>query len=450
MGRLALRLFAGVLFLLVLSFLVLSLDLRPYREPGVGAISAFGMTGPSGAGLLAGAAEVEITPRRPMPLGGFAARRGKDFDSIRDPAFARALVISSATAGPSIALVNLDAVLVPAELAEAIRTEARARVNDLVDLIVTATHTHSGPGGLRRGRLASWTGMGRHDPEFVADTVEAAVEAVEQAVAGRVAVTLYEGEGEGPAICQVRHEGRKADRRLTLLRFEGEQETVARVLVFACHPTFLGHRDNRLSAEWPGEAARRLDGVTLILQGAVGDQRPAGFNAEAIGLEETKLDLSSPEGRMVAAGRAVAAAASNLDHEAESVADNDRLLLMLHSLVVSLPAPTGATAAPPLLRRPAGNVIARSLPGRVRVSLLRAGDKRLVFVPGEVVSTVARDWEKTTGMRVVSLADGYIGYLEAPEALASRTGESGHAYFHEAAIDLLEQAVETLIAASLE
>lgn len=293
-------------------------------------------------------------------------------------------------------------------------------------------------------------GMGRYDSDFAGIVVDAAVEAAQQAVAARVPVVLSTVEGEGPAVCDTRQADREADRRLTILRLRGEHETIARVVVFSCHATFLGHGDRRLSAEWPGEAASRLDGVTFMLQGAVGDQRPAGFGLGDIGLGGEDLDISCSEGRMVAAGRAVAEAVRRLDSQATSFDERRRLAVTLQGLQVNLPQATGATAAPPVFRRLAGNALARAAPAEVRVSLLRLGDARLLFVPAEVVSVVAHDWERMPGMRVVSLADGYIGYLETPEALESRTGESRHAYFHEDTVELFGEAIDLLVAASLE
>jgi neutral ceramidase len=448
MARLALRpALAGSILLAVLYGLA-SLDWRPDRVGEVMEPRHWRAIedGPGDRGLLAGAAAVDVTPERPMPLGGFSARWGRVFEGVRDPVQVRALALSSAAGGPPVVVLGLDAALVPSALSDRIRAATRARVPE-AQVVVTATHTHAGPGGIWDGRIAALAGMGAYDAAHVDGLVSAAADAAAEAFAARVPVVLAATEGEGPAVCDGHRAGRSADRRLSVLRFAAETGTVARLVVFACHPTFLGHRDRRVSAEWPGEAARHLEGVTLILQGAVGDQRPAGFGRAALGLDATvDVDVSSPEGRMVAAGRAVAAAVRRLEADLGPEAESGAAL-GLRTVEVALPPATGETAAPRGLRGLAGNVLSREAPEAVRVSLLEIGEGALVFVPAEVVSEVAARWEAGGKQRVVSLADGYLGYLETAEALSMRAGESRHAYFDADAVALVGEAVARLLAA---
>ena len=437
-----------LLLLLTLGgcFGFLSLDWRPKRAPDVLSVHSSVVSSPIEGGLVAGVAEIDITPTSPLPLAGFAARRGREFESIRDPVHVRALALSLDSGGPPIVIINVDTALIPYELSRKIRLSLFERIVEPLDVVVTATHTHAGPGGIWNNRLASLAGMGSYEADYTDELTLRAAEAAEKAIEGMIPVDLWVTEGEGPPICENRHEHREADRRLQVWSLRAEKETLARLVVFACHPTFLGHRDRRLSAGWPGETARMLDGVTFLFQGAVGDQRPASFSLEDMGIHESAdLDLSAPEGRMKAAGRAVASAIVQLEETAAQKEMTERYSLELQSAHLRLPAASGAMIAPPALSGIAGNILARFAPEHTSITLVRIGDSGLLFLPGEVVSELAKRWESAPGIRTVSLSDGYMGYLEVPEALAARRGESAHAYFDEDALDVIDKGVQLLL-----
>ena len=369
------------------------------------------------APLTAGFAEADLTPTRKIPLGGFGSRHGADFTTVRDPVNARVLVLAGG--GHRVGLVSLDVVLVPPPLAAAIATGAKGAGIDRV--VVAATHTHNGPGGLWDDPLAELLGLGRYDARYtrrvVRDTVAALARAAKRAVPARLRL----GTGEGPAVCRSRVPGRRPDRRLTVVEVDPAAggPPLGRVVVFACHATVLGAHDHRLSAGWPGVLARHLDGTTVFLQGAVGDVTSAPIPGAA-----------SKDARMVALGETVAAAVRALP-----VTPAIPPAVRLGAATVDLPAPTGDTVAPVGLEHLAGNLLAPFAPRSARVADLTVGELTLALVPGEPVSPLATRWtrqlaRRTGGpVRLVGLASGYLGYLETPEALAARTGESRQAYF---------------------
>ena len=64
------------------------------------------------------------------------------------------------------------------------------------------------------------------------------------------------------------------------------------------------------------------------------------------------------------------------------------------------------------------------------VSALSLGPLRLLGVPGEpTVDAGARLREATGAGTVLGLADGYLGYVETPEAVAAERGEARRQYF---------------------
>ena len=104
----------------------------------------------------AGVAVVEITPSRNVPLGGYGGRKGQPMTGVHDPIFAKALWLETPEAKVCLVTTDLIGSLV------AIRD--RAKPAD-ASVVLTASHTHSGPGALVKGfwELA----MGKYDPAMV-------------------------------------------------------------------------------------------------------------------------------------------------------------------------------------------------------------------------------------------------------------------------------------------
>lgn len=421
MGRLA-KGFAGLGVVLLCAYLVGSVDWREARSGGLRPVD------PPVAGdgpLEVGGAEEPITPQSPTPLGGFARRRGALHQGVLDPVFARALVVTGLE-GQALAIVNLDLVLIPPAVAEAIRAGVRAEGIDAV--LVTATHTHNGPGAIWDNRLAERVGLGPFDAAMQERVVNGAIQAVVDARAAAQPALMHIGHGEGPAVCRSRIDGRHPDRRLTVVSFRRlEGDPIGQLVVFPCHPTLLGPDDLRLSAGWPGVVADQLQGITLVLQGAVGDVTHMGTGL-------------AREAQMQGMGKSIAGAVRSMPLHPVTQR------FFYRTVVLDLPRATAETFAPEGTVNLASNVIDHFAPHTARVSWLEFGDTAFAFVPGEPVTPLVSRWERTLGasVRVVGLTDGYLGYFETPEAFAARAGESHRAYFGADTVTLIERALGVL------
>src|SRR5438270_13890400 len=69
----------------------------------------------SAAGMRAGVARVDITPRGPIWMSGYASRNHPS-EGVRQPLWARALAIESA--GGRVVIVAIDLVALPAEVSD--------------------------------------------------------------------------------------------------------------------------------------------------------------------------------------------------------------------------------------------------------------------------------------------------------------------------------------------
>ncbi|RMG13552.1 MAG: hypothetical protein D6729_14820 [Deltaproteobacteria bacterium] len=422
MGRLSKLLFA-FLILLLGAYALLSIDWRPERKVEVLARHPPGAPFVVAGRLHVGAAERSITPDHPVPLGGYGSRRGATFEGVRDTPKVRAVALGDGRT-PPLVLVGLDLVLVSPPLAEAIR--ARAAEAGAGPVVTAATHTHNGPGGIWDNPVASLLGLGPYDEAYFRFVVDRTTEAVASAIGAMEPSILESAHLYGLDLCESRIEGRKVDDRLDYVHFEMDSGAEAALLVFACHPTTLGASDRRLSAEWPGAVAEALPGVTLTWQGAVAEATPKGPRGEKT-LERIATSLAET--------------ALALPLEAEAG-------VAYRGATLRLPAPTGATVAPPGLQNLAGNLLTWLAPDSARVGALRLGGTVFFLTPGEVAAPLASRWRRRLGesVRVVSLVDGYVGYLETPEALAARAGESRQAYYGAELIEALAEVGKALVA----
>ncbi|MDX9794695.1 MAG: hypothetical protein RBU24_14400, partial [Kiritimatiellia bacterium] len=121
--------------------------MRPMRKRAV-IFSIFVAGAAQAAELLVGAAEVSITPDRPISLAGqFHQRISKKVES---PCMANVLALEASEAGKPAGqaiLISVDVVSIPVEVQRDLRARLGARLAgfDTNMLFLAATHTHTGP-----------------------------------------------------------------------------------------------------------------------------------------------------------------------------------------------------------------------------------------------------------------------------------------------------------------
>ncbi len=243
-----------------------------------------GMTAP---GVTIAVGSVDITPQKPVGLGGYSGRTAL-FQSIADPLEANVLVL----AGPAtrVVFVTIDSLFPGRTLREHLLTTLGLKDEELV---LVASHTHFAP--LLAPELP---GLGQPAPDqavFVAERIAALVRSLEGK--GRAAQCFHSqgkadhaisrrlkwlrltrkglsyGAGLGP------NPGGEKDERIAALRFcDDAGQTVALLWNYACHPTDFPER-LQVSADYPGVVRARLreafgDVPVLFLQGFAGDVRP--------------------------------------------------------------------------------------------------------------------------------------------------------------------------------
>jgi len=400
--------------------------------------------------LLAGAAKVDITPLKPVPLAGMVAIRdfaggppdhqgyvGRTGDShgIEYPVNARVVVFSESDT--TAVLVALDLCIVTASFTQRVRSACQDRWGlDPCSVIVTASHSHAGP-----DYLGFWEEC---DPDIEGYVLELTLSAIGQALACREPVRVGNGgDMLGELVINRRDPARPVDPRISILRAESESgRTVAIIYIYACHPIVIGSHNRRISSDFPGYASELIEttfgggAVALFLNGAAGNINPVAFpyserrNISSVVGKEAELLRTHAEAERfgrVLGGRVVSAAAKTPCRRGHDV----------KCLRASVPAPlkTGAdldkyfhhwsirATAPERLR------IANRKAIETEVMALRIADTILLFLPGEPFVEIAFALENVevdqeTALRVIGYANDYPGYVLRKEDYAENRYET--------------------------
>ncbi|HET6738034.1 MAG TPA: hypothetical protein VFH76_03845, partial [Kribbella sp.] len=220
--------------------------------------------------LRLAAKSLDVTPPPGHPLDGYAAR-AEPATGTADPLRASIIWLSTAD-DPGVLWLTLDAIAVGCEL----RTELAAAAGAAAGIppshvVVSASHTHSGPSG--------WTGQIHPviPAEREADLVDALVGAVRSVQLETQPVTASWRSIEVVGVGPNRHRRNGPhDNTAGILALHSTSGALEAVLLdFACHPTTYGPENLKYSADWPGAARAALaPAVVGFLQGAAGDVSP--------------------------------------------------------------------------------------------------------------------------------------------------------------------------------
>jgi neutral ceramidase len=382
--------------------------------------------GPAGAAcpgcLTAGAARVALAPPAGTPLAGYGGFKRrllvpdlldrhphafwlKPSTAARDPIAARALILEAA--GRRVAWLALDLVAVDRGLVAEIERRAVARGVRAATLIVSASHTHSGPGAFVDSTLFGFLTLDRYDARVRDALAEAAADALARAEASRRPARLGAGTAEASALVRSRL-GRALDQEMVVLRVvDADERPLALLWNFAIHGTVLGAANVALSGDVMGAASRALEdalGVpALFVNGAVGDVSPRRHGAAAL----------DP------VGRALAAAARRAWDRARPVAA-DRLLVAGARVHLGAPAVPVRNCLAGWVPRGVALPLGDALPREASLLAAAVGDVAWVTVPGELQAALGlriKAAGAALGFRTVvaGLSNDYLGYFVTEE-----------------------------------
>jgi neutral/alkaline ceramidase-like enzyme len=240
----------------------------------------------SAAGLRAGVAKVEITPPPGQQMWGYE-NRTKPATGALDPLYARVLILDAISQRIGLVTLDLGRVFGPASLNQ---LRSKARRYGISALLVTASHTHSGP--IVQDEYRDGT------PAWERKALSGIEEALQRAAGNLVDARLGVGYGTayiGHNRLKVNENGTVSwfetnqtqiptapvDSTVSILRIDKADGHPMAVLVnYSCHPVVFGPDNLQYSADYPGvmtrvvEAALGGDAMAFFLQGAPGDINP--------------------------------------------------------------------------------------------------------------------------------------------------------------------------------
>lgn len=345
---------------------------------------------PSAASFQAGPAKVEITPSAESAVNLL----GQPL-SLRDPLFARVLVLKSETT--SLAIVSVDAIVFASSKVVA---EAKSKF-DLDHVILSATHTHSGmaPRGLiikpptapdwtRSAKAPAdtldWPGLSA-DPWYAA-TEEKIVTAIGKALDNLFAARVTAGKGPFESAYMAHNRRLVRDGRVTAFWENPDRRptepidpTVGVIQVedlagkprafavhYACHPVAL-MGVGVVSRDFPGamvdyvEEQLGEDCLAMYLQGAQGDIDPYDLHSLC---GENRFNISRQAGISLGKGALRVAKALNESAQKPKIPDKPGIRATESLLIIANRSGNGSTEVGVL-------------------TVLINGELALVTIPGE-------------------------------------------------------------------
>ena len=359
--------------------------------------------------LEAGAGRAEITPPVGTPLNGYGDRMGRGSTGVHDPLWARALYLDDGTT--RLFLVGVDLV--------AVNPELRARVLELApdivpreNIILCATHTHNGQGGMTRN-LVMRAVSGRFIPEVLESTAIGITQSMQQAYDSRRRAAIGFGTAKQTSLTgNRRFSGGPMDEQIGVVMVEdADGKPISVVANLAGHPTTIGDGPEHyeFSPDYPGFYCREIEQLTspdcvgIFLNGAEGNQT-----------------VSDPEGksgwaRTESIGRALA----HRVKEAVNGISCGEATLKVNSAEPKLPL----TLATDLQ------------PDKVFVQTLEINDLLMTFIPGEPCVEIALELRNRALARgyaaqfTVGLANDYIMYFTPKTLYTEFNYEASMSFF---------------------
>jgi hypothetical protein len=387
-----------------------------------------GLAGPAAAGeLRAGAASVEITPPVGTPLGGYAARKGAPSTGVHDPIRAKALVLDDGET--RLAILTTDLVGTNPEMVRRVAEKAQLPAERLM---LTASHTHSGPGAYAKGLFAQVV-LGTYQQSVFDRLAGGMAEAVTKAAAALQPAKLAIGESQLPGFMRNRRKARIKDPALWLMRVDTtDGKPIAALVNLTAHGTVLDDDNLQFSGDWMAFTQELMEKevpglVALYANGAEGDISP--------NIPDNSSHFDGARAHGEKGGRAA--------------------LALYRSLTPAREVKLGFTTAP------------MELPESFRASLIGAGksttlqcftinEALLIAVPGEMITQLGlalKEHARRQGHRlpvIMGLANDHLGYFLTREEMKKGGYEASVSFFGEGFGEDLTLALARLIGGDAE
>jgi len=230
-----------------------------------------------------GVARIDISPREPIRLTGYASRKAPHV-AVEQKLWAKALAIGSDREGPAVLLT-----LENCGIAEETWREVRSRLAKSArlrpaNIVIASSHTHSAPATkywapnifLRDLTAEEQGAIDRYTADLINQLEQVALQALQARRPGK----LSWAQGQAGFAANRRTKGGPVDHALPVLKAESaDGRLLSLVANYACHCTTLGG-DNRVCGDWAGYAQEYMErdhpgAVALVTIGCGADANPS-------------------------------------------------------------------------------------------------------------------------------------------------------------------------------
>lgn len=410
-----------------------------------------------------GFSEVDLDLPKGVPLAGFGGGKRRftipdifDFyrysfwlkpnKGVLDPVRSKAMAIE--IDGKRVVLLSLDLVGVSLAMRDQVLAMVPASGLTDADMIMTATHTHSGPGALTRNLLWETIAVDRfsgrlfrHVTAKIAESIERALQQMEPAQIEHMSFAA-----EGLQSNRSNHPGVFDPTVHVLAAKDLKGLPLGAMVNFGVHATYYGAGNLKLSADVGGAIERSL---ATALKDRAGAKSPI------------VLFVNSAEGDVTPTKPGDLAHYGNLFTE-QTMKHWDRLLpvrgeLKTSSKVVRAGSPSfnvRACVGQSLLRRVLASLrpsLAGIMPAQTKISAWSIGDLVMATFPGEPTTQVglsvkqrARDagFQETL---LLGLGQDHLGYFTTPGEYREKSYEACSSMYGPQGAERMVESVSTLV-----
>lgn len=245
---------------------------------------------------LVGRGMADVTgPAVGLQMWGFV-REDQIDEGIHFRLFSRAFIIADRDSGKRLAFASIDLGSVTHAIHQSVVEKLQAKYGDVYtedNVILSATHTHSGPGGYWHYGTTGPIGSPFYQEHFdaiVQGITDSIVQAHEDMQPGAIYIGRGQVEGAGanrsmtaylnnPEAERARYNS-PTDKDMTLLKFADASGPIGEVNWFASHPTAMTFFNKLISGDHKGRASARFEQtqgpgfVAAFAQSNAGDVTP--------------------------------------------------------------------------------------------------------------------------------------------------------------------------------
>lgn len=351
---------------------------------------------------LAGWAQANMTPDKPVDLVGYKPRGPYEF--VLDSSYVKAITLTNGV--HRIAWLNYELLIVHPFLANEIQARIKDNKLPIDQVIFTATHTHEGMGGYMPGPVGE-IAFGGFDEEVVELMVSSSITALENAISSQDTVSINFRKSNAENLVANRFiPDDPIDPYVRQLIFTKKSSgKKATFLTYSAHATTMSSKFMGLSGDYPFYLTQEMEkkeyDLALFASGTVGSHKPVKTGNTPEDVKQYAQDLDST---------------INMRMTAYATLKNPKISFA--NLPISLRSPTLRIADNIRVRPWLFNYLMGDTNPHLNITQL--GNTLMIASSGEISGVFYARWEKLAqdqnlNLIVTTFNGGYIGYITPDE-----------------------------------